>query len=66
MGTVMSLPIEQHKELLKLSVLLKTAIDEKDWPGGDLIQHDVNCLKELIAGMNNDIGSNRFGLVEDL
>jgi hypothetical protein len=36
-------------------VLVKTAIDEKDLARGDLIQQDVNRLKESIARMNNNI-----------
>jgi hypothetical protein len=49
-----------------LSVLLKTAIDEKDWARGDFIQQDVNPLRELIARMNNNTEEAKGALKESL
>ena len=65
-GTVLSLPIKQQKELLKLKVLLKTAINKKDWLGGDSLQQDVNRLKKLIAARNNNIEEAKGALKESL
>jgi hypothetical protein len=65
-GTVLSMPIEQQKELLKLSELRTDAINEKDWQGGEKIQHDMDHLKELIAGMNSNIEEAKGALKESL
>jgi hypothetical protein len=65
-GTVLSLPIEQQQELLELSELRTAAINEKDWQRGELIQRDMDNLKEWIAGMNSNIEDAKGALKESL
>jgi hypothetical protein len=65
-GTVLSLPIEQQQKLLELSELRTAAINEKDWQRGELIQRDMDNLKEWIAGMNSNIEDAKGALKESL